>query len=319
MRTLDPAPSAFPPGSPRVGSYVGPLPPIDLGRALGDRILRRKKWFYVAIASDTVWISLAVVRTGYATTAFAFVTDRKRMIAERTVFGPPTAGMVTDDPAQGALASLRVGATHFALDRRGSFVDVRVHIKDLEIDAELDLDGSPPAISAVASLGPQLVTATEKRALARVRGRVVIAERARSLDNALGGYDYSHGLMPRRTRWRWAFAMGKTNEGPFAFNLTSGFVGEAECAAFQARVHPLAEPTFHFDPHHPERPWTLRGDGVDLVFFPDAVHEQRTNLLVVRSRFLQPAGTFRGTLRVDGRNVPVDGMPGVVEDQDSLW
>jgi hypothetical protein len=49
------------------------------------------------------------------------------------------------------------------------------------------------------------------------------------------------------------------------------------------------------------------------------VHEQRTNLLLVRSRFLQPAGAFHGTVRIGDRDVELDGVPGVVEDQDVLW
>ena len=58
---------------------------------------------------------------------------------------------------------------------------------------------------------------------------------------------------------------------------------------------------------------------MDLTFGVGAVHAQHTNLLLVRSRFLQPAGTFSGTMRIDGRDVELDGVPGVVEDQDVIW
>jgi len=43
------------------------------------------------------------------------------------------------------------------------------------------------------------------------------------------------------------------------------------------------------------------------------------NLGVVRSRFLQPVGEFRGTLALAGQTVSLDGLPGVVENQDVLW
>ena len=67
------------------------------------------------------------------------------------------------------------------------------------------------------------------------------------------------------------------------------------------------------------RPWRLTADGIDLTFEPGGLHAQSTNLLVVKSRFVQPVGTFTGTVRVGGRDVRVVGLPGVVEDQDVLW
>ena len=48
------------------------------------------------------------------------------------------------------------------------------------------------------------------------------------------------------------------------------------------------------------------GEGIDLRFEVGAVHAQNTNLVVVRSRFLQPVGTFHGT--IGGQDV--DGLPG---------
>jgi hypothetical protein len=101
-----------------------------------------------------------------------------------------------------------------------------------------------------------------------------------------------------------------------AFNLVEGFIGEGECAAFVGgEVRPLGEPRITYANGRPGDPWTLEGEGTSLTFEPAAVHAQRTNLLVVRSRFLQPVGVFRG--RIAG--VDVDGLPGVVEDQDVVW
>ena len=348
MRTLSPAPPAFidpATRAPALGSYAGPLPPIDLGGALAVRALRRKKWVYVALSSEEVWVALAVVRMGYATNAFAFVFDRasRRMLVDRTVLGPPRASEVADDPhAPGVVARFGAGRTSIALERRPAagggagraseggataarggpgVLELRARFADLDIDVSIDEAAAPPAISAIAELGPSLASATEKRALAPVRGSLVAHGRRVSLDGALGGYDYTHGLMPRHTRWRWAFAMGRAAGGaPVAFNVVKGFVGEAECAAFTSGgVFPLAEPRFDFDAGRPEAPWRVAGEGIDLTFDVGAVHAQRTNLVLVRSRFLQPAGTFRGTIRIDGRDVVLEGVPGVVEDQDVLW
>ena len=67
--------------------------------------------------------------------------------------------------------------------------------------------------------------------------------------------------------------------------------------------------------------WSTRSaDGeVDLEFEPGAEHTETRNLGLVRSRFAQPLGTFRGTLRVGDRTLELDRCLGVVEDQDVVW
>ena len=313
-------------GEPAFGAYAGPLPKIDLGPlGLRDRVARRKRWVYGAITTDEIWIAFAVVRTGYAATVFAFAYDLmgKRMLVDRTVLGP-TARIADDFHAQGEIAHFHLGKTRVAIRRRGATLDVHLRLQDLDVDASIDESDGPTAISAIARLGAPgegLLNATEKRALLGVKGRARCGARELTLDGGTAGYDYTHGLLPRHTKWRWAFAQGRSVGGePFAFNVVQGFVGEAECAAFVGGAAlPIAEPSFHFDVEHPTKPWRLQGPGIDLVFVPGGVHAQTTKLVVIRSRFVQPVGSFAGTMRVGGRDIQVAGLPGVVEDQDVRW
>jgi hypothetical protein len=328
IRTLENAPLSFVDdrtGAPAFGSYAGPLPAVDLGRLrLRERFARRKRWLFVALSTDELWLSLAVLRTGYAATAFVFAYDLvgRRMLLDNTVIGPAPMGRVTGDcHAPGELARFTMGRSRIVVSRSVGGLDVHVRMRDVEVDATLDEGAGPPAITAIARLGEGLVDATEKRALLPVKGRARCGARTIGLDGAIGGYDYSHGLMPRHTKWRWGFAMGKAIGGePFGFNVVHGFVGEPECAAFVGgEVVPLAEPRIELDRSDPMRPWRIVGEGIDLAFSPGAVHAQPMNLLVVKSRYVLPVGTFAGTVRVGGRDVVVAGLPGVVEDQDVLW
>ena len=314
--------------APAFGAYAGPLPAVHFANlGLRDRVARRKRWVYVALATEQVWFSVAIVRTGYAATAFAFAYDLagQRMMLDRTVLGPSPVARVSDDfHAPGEIARFAMGKATLALTRSGSTLDLRVRMRDLEIDAAIEEASGPPAVTAIADLGAGLVNGTEKRALLSMRGRARSGNREVILDEGTAGYDYTHGLLPRHTKWRWAFALGKTKSGePFGLNLVQGFVGEAECAAFVSgtvrAVVPLAEPRFEFDVAQPLRQWRVVGEGIDLAFEPGGMHAQDTNLGIVKSRFVQPVGTFTGTVRVDGRDVYVEGLPGVVEDQDVLW
>jgi hypothetical protein len=295
-------------GSPRVGAFTGPLPAVTLARSM----LRTKKWVWLGISAGDVWATLALVRTGYAATVFAFVADRTGMLAERVVLATPQAVRVSDAPHDDVtVASAVWRGARVGIDRREGAWAVRGVVGPIAFDAEL-VFAEEGQLSVVAPLGPGRLSATEKRAPLHVLGRITVAGRVIELDGGRAGYDYTHGHMPRHTRWRWAFGLDRD----LALNLTSGFVGAAECALLRANgaVVPVAEPRIDFGRTPLERAWTLEGEGIDLRFEPVAAHAQSTNLVLVRSRFVQCVGRFRGT--VAGNAID---MPGVVEDQDSLW
>lgn len=322
MRLLAPSPARFldaATGAPAFGAYSGPLPRIELpSLGLRDRIARRKKWFWFAVTTDEVWISCAIVRTGYAASAFAFAFDlrEKRMLVDRTVLGPTVAGTIADGPHENGspIARFKVGRSKIAVIRERE-LRIAAELDGLSFAASIDEASAPPSVAAIAKLagGDGLLDATEKVALAPVRGEAKVGGRAFDLAKGMAGWDYTHGLMPRHTRWNWAFGLGRATDGaPLAFNVVNGFVGEAECAMFRdGKVEPIAEPRFVIG----DDTWRLEGEGIDLTFDVGAVHRQHTNLVVVKSRFVQPVGTFRG--KIGG--VEIDGLPGVVEDQDVLW
>jgi hypothetical protein len=337
MRSLLPVPdAALDPVTfaPRVGSYRGGLARVDLSALHGGalrRIAREKRWLYVSIVTGDLYLAVAVVRLGYVANAFAFAFDKRsmRMSVDHSALGPPFACDVGDTASEGCVAMFRLGRKTSILVRRAhasTAYAVEVRVPELEIHATIESATAPPAITAVARLDgdSQRVNTTEKRALLDVRGHAVIRGERRSLDGALAGYDYTHGLPARHTTWRWAWLLGHAKSGErVAMNLVEGFVGEAECAVWiDGEVFPLAEGRFEFDAKNPLATWRVRtaDGGVDLRFSPGGMHSDRTNLGVVASRFVQPAGVFAGTIRVEGRApIELDGVLGVTEDQDVLW
>ncbi|MBX3231085.1 MAG: DUF2804 family protein [Labilithrix sp.] len=310
MRTLGPAQKDI-----AFGSFVGPLPRIDWGAAATTRALRGKRWIWLGLACKEAWLSLAIVRTGYAANVLAFVYDHgaRAMVVDKTIVAPAFTAHVTDDAhAPGLLARFDFAGSHVAFERSGPDLEVRARLGGIDLEVLCDESVAPLGVAAIADLGGGLRNATEKRALMSVRGRFAASGRSYALEGATAGWDYTNGLLPRHTKWRWAFGLGRD----LAFNLVEGFVGEAECALFaDGAVHPLAEPRFTFDRTRPSDPWRIEADGIDLRFEVGEVHAQYTNLLLVRSHFLQPVGHFHGTIA--GRTVA--DLPGVVEDQDVLW
>lgn len=310
MRTLGDAPKAL-----DFGSFRGALPRVAWPASGATRFLRGKKWLWAAIDCEDAWLSLVVLRAGYAANALAYVFDKKerRMLVDRAVVAPTFSTTLTEDVhASGTIAKFAFGKDLIAVERSGPDVELKLRFARIDVDAILDETSAPPGIVAIADLGDGLRNATEKRAMCKVRGRFAVGGLHYDLENAVGGWDYSNGLLPRHTKWRWAYGLS----AKVGFNLVEGFVGEGECALFRnGDVEPLAMPRFVFDKHAPEQPWRIEGDGIDLRFDVGAVHAQHTNFGIVRSRFLQPVGAFTGTIG----GVSVDRLPGVVEDQDVVW
>lgn len=333
MRTLAPPPLAVldpRTGRPQVGSFRGPLPAVDLRPLAGPlaRLVRRKRWIYAAIASDEIFVGLAIIHLGYATSGFAFawLSGQEGLAVDRSALGPPGAVRIGDQTGEGCRAEFVGRGLRAQVERRpgDDAYAITCRARDLVIDARLGSAGAPPPIAAIADLGGGRVNATEKRALLPVTGAAIVRGRRIDLGGALGGFDYTHGLLQRRTTWRWAFALGHAESGErVAFNLVEGFVGEPECALWiDDELHPIGEGRFRYDRDAPLQPWTIASaDGVlDLTFEPGGMHSERTALGLVASTFLQPVGRFRGQIRRPGRPpLELAGVPGVSEHQDVRW
>lgn len=310
---------------PRFGTYVGSLPSVDFDAALPAVLARGKRWMYVIIASDEVICCAAVVRMGYAANAFAFVIDRNqgKTIADMTALGPAFFATVARRAGEGAEARFGLGPKQFTIDRPFGSKTYYVNIRGprLRIEARLSTANAPPPLAVVCDLPSGGYSTTEKGALLETEGVVDVAGRKFDLKGAWGGYDYTAGLLERRTAWKWAFGMGRCTEGkPIAYNLTEGFVGQRECVVWRdGNVIPVGAAQFLFDRNRLLAPWKIQAEKLEVDFDAAAMHEEKHDLLVIKSRFQQVGGNFRGKLTLPGQTVSFEKLPGVTEDQDTLW
>lgn len=336
MRTLSERPtSVFDPVTRalRAGSFrggVGRVDPALAGKGRMFRVAHEKRWVYAAVAADELLVTAAVVRLGYVANCFAFAFDRAagRMVGKYSAVAPPVAANVGDTGGDGCHASFGWLGARVSIERGLGERDYRLEVRtpDLRVSARLSTETMPPPIGAVASLaGPAgLFNATEKGVLMPTVGEAIAGGRHYDLDGGLAGYDYTSGLLARHTAWRWAFALGRARGAErVALNLVQGFVGEPECAVWiDGELHPLSEGRIDYEPGKPLSPWTVKtADGeVDLRFEPGDLHAEERNYKLIASRFIQPAGSYTGTIRLPGRDpIELDRVLGVVEDQDVLW
>jgi hypothetical protein len=324
-------------GNPHFGTYQGTLPIVDL-RALQHRLWQRmvkhKKWVWAFAATPELATLMAIVDVGYTSNAFVMAVDLKngRTLYDSSALGPPRPlTSVSAEKDERFTARFRAPALRASV--RGQSVECKagwatlLARPGLECQWEATSIGAAPPLTVIAPVEGGVVNVTQKSSALPVSGRVEIAGQSYSLDGAVGGFDLTHGALARATRWRWAFAAGRLNDGtPIGFNLVEGF-NEARDDVNENAVwigqtlYPLGRARFRFDRSQPLASWyvsTVDGS-LELTFEPVALHQEARDLMLVKSVYVQPVGRWRGVMTIEGRRYPIDGLPGVAEDQDVRW
>lgn len=263
------------------------LPPARMPGWRGARPL--KQWRYVGVYGAELMICVGAVRVGPGRQSFWAVWDRSAgRLRERT--------------------SLSRGGVRLAIDEPG-----RVTVRDGDVQIDLVLD----EVDGIETLCPHggAYAWTRKQGGVRAHGRVVLDGVEHLLD-ALAIVDDSAGYHARRTAWRWSAGVGTTVDGrAAAWNLVEGINDPASGSERTVWLDGLpaetAPATFAEDLGR-----VATGDGGDLRFSAEALRERNENLLLVRSSYRQPFGTFAGTLP---GGVDLAEGRGVMEAHTAAW
>ncbi|CAM3863635.1 DUF2804 domain-containing protein [Roseateles saccharophilus] len=316
-------------GQPAHGRYAGRIARFDWTglaerRSWLWRRLHHKRWHYVGLGDERVFIGLAIVDVGWTCTAFAYLFDRQRrhLLADWSQDGlPGLQAQVSDAPLAEARACFRGPGARLEL-RHQSDDSLLLHVRTrtLRIEAQLDLEAMAPPLLAVGPIEGGIAHATQKTTALAVLGWAEAEGRRFDLDGAWAAVDASNGLLARNTAWRWASA----HRPDVGFNLQQGYFGNQENVLWlDGRPIALGAAHFDFDAARPLDPWHVRTDDglLDLVFTPEGARAEDRNLLVAASHYIQPIGSFAGTVRA-APGAPlreVRDLLGVTEDHRSKW
>jgi hypothetical protein len=313
-------------GRPQLGLTAGSVAdPTFAGLRLPYGLLQRrlveKKWQYVFLATQEMMLALAVIDLGYLSSGICAVFDRgsRRLLVNDNPVLPPICAQVGDAPADGMSARLLGPAIRARLQGAGGRVSVQATWAHADVDLMLDVSRAPPPVTAIAEVGtPGRFDFTQKTVLVPAEGEVRAGNIRFPVQGQFAGLDYTHGLLARETAWRWAFAGGRAGSHLVAFNFSDGFLqGEGENVVWIDGEPQAAGPVTFSLPDAPLGSWRVQSvDGrVDLTFRAEGHRAQTVDLKVIFSRYLQPFGTFSGTVN----GIAVDGLPGVAEDHAARW
>jgi hypothetical protein len=256
------------------------LPPAPMQSHRGPRPL--KAWRYVGVYGPELMLCVGAVRIGRARQTFWAVWDRVgRTLWERTSI------------CRGNEVQLAYGL-------------MRVRAPEVTIDVEFDeTDG----IETICPSGEHYAW-TRKQGGIEARGKVTIKGQNRTLA-ARAVIDDTAAYYERHTRWRWSAGVGVARDGrALAWNLVDG-VNDPPSGS---------ERTIWIDGSPSEPPPSAFGKNLEQVdglrFTREATRERSDNLLILRSAYRQPFGTFAGALP---GGVELREGYGVMEEHDAWW
>src|SRR4051812_11383981 len=241
-----------------------------------------KRWRYVGAYGPDVMLCVGDAHIGPLRQRFWAVATADGRLREKTVlFGS---------------GGVRLEGSELAIDT----ADVR---------ARLRVEDAGETVETLSRHGDSYIW-TAKQGGARVTGLLQLDGQPLQFD-VRGIVDHSAGYHARHTVWSWSAGVGQSIDGrPVAWNLVAGVHDAVE--ASERSVWMDGEPTevgpVEFAPD-------LSRVG-DLSFTEWSAREDKTNALLLKSKYRQPFGTFTGTLP-DGTELR-EGY-GVMESHDVWW
>jgi hypothetical protein len=303
------------------GLFAGRTPADPL--AFGPRGGRSRRWRYVSAGDGATTVGALAFQTGPLGVAYAWLQlgARTSLWERRTRAGR---SFVVDRGLDGQ-ASVRLPGARLQLDPDGGLrIDVPAE-GGQRLTALVRPDGDVTPAVAVTGTPDGGWNATQKAAGYAVTGWVRLGDGDRvALGVDAGGWrDATSGRQDRVTTWRWAVGSGSSADGRrVGFTTSTGWhAGSWEDVVWWDGV-----------PHHltvdrlqPQDEWDQAGDWVvggpdwELWLEPRGLRAKDERLPFLSSRYMQPMGTFTGTLP-DPAGKPVEvRLHGVTEDHLAVW
>ena len=277
--------SQLPARGPRVRELGLALPPDPMPMWRRTRPLKR--WRYVGYYARELMLCVGDARVGPIPQRWWAIAEPGRAIRQRSSLGS---------------AGMRL---------RGS--QVRVESDGVRVELELDESDGVEVATPVGGRGDYVWTRKQGDVVAR--GSVRIDGHEHPIDG-IAFVDESAGYHPRHTAWSWAAGVGVADGGArVAWNLVTGVHDSPRDSErtlwVDGRPRELEPVSFADDLSAVEF-----SEGGRLAFQEWSAREERMNMLLLRSRYRQPFGTFEGEL--PGGLRLAEGY-GVMEEHDVYW
>jgi hypothetical protein len=260
-----------------------PLPPQSLPLLWQWRL--RKQWRYISFWSSEFLICVAGIEVGPVRQEFWGVWDRQgKQLWEKTRLYPKAVKMRPNG--------------------------VQVQEKEVAIDLDFTENSGFEVVTPVG----HAYTWTRKQLLPTT-GTVRLGGKTHTLNGTML-IDDNAGYHPRHTRWQWSGGAGKATTGEeIGWIVIVGLNDDPQVSEQTVWVNGVPRqvgPVQFAD----DLSSLSFSEGTHLTFTQEAVRQRNDNLLLVRSAYAQPFGSFHGTLP---GGLEIAEAYGVMEWHDAVW
>ena len=302
---------------------------------LSGHPLRKKRWNYWCITSDSYLFSVTLASVDYMGLAFAYFLERETgRFVEKTVTVPFGRGCDLPDTVRGDVVfSHRDMSLRFV--EKGD--QTAIHVESpafggaaLSADFLVERPADHETLNVVIPWSADRFHFTSKQNCLPASGAVSLGGDVFEFapGNAFACLDYGRGVWRYGTSWNWGSLSGTQGGRTIGLNLGGAWTdgtGVTENAIFiDGHISKVAADVhFRYDRSDLMKPWRIRTEPperIDLQFEPFFERVARTNLLLLRSEVHQMFGRYSGTVVPDGGGpVRFEGLLGWVEQHEARW
>ena len=301
---------------------------------LRGRFPRKKKWDYWCITGDRFLFSATLAHIDYLSLgAVYFLEYDSHRFGEQIVARPLSRMPVMPETVKGTI-QFECGQTGLRFECAENRLHLSVHSNSFEgkpFEASLDIDrpADHESLNVVVPWSARSFQFTSKQHCLPTKGIVTWGGDTFSFspDSAFACLDFGRGIWPYRTTWNWAAFSGRSGGDTVGINMgaqwTDGTGMNENGILLNGRLYKIFdEIIFEYDSQDFMKPWRMKtgaSSAVRLEFRPFYEKAGDANLFIVRSVTHQMFGRYFGTLDVDGRTIPIDGIVGWAEEHRARW
>lgn len=284
---------------------------------------RNKRWEYWNVVTPTHVLALTVSSLDYAAVNEVWVLDRS---TGRTWGRAPTVLPARDVELPVVLGSgpARAKAKELAIAITPSREGTRLwaQIPGVSIDVLVTRPQRHDCLAVVVPWSRRRFQYTVKDVALPASGSYSIDGVRHHLTegHSWAVLDHGRGRWPYDVAWNWGAASGLVDGRPFGLQVggrwTAGTGSTENGVVVDGVLHKISDELFwDYDLADWQRPWTVRGAGLDATFVPDYDRHAETNLGVISSRTDQCFGYWSGTFE----GLEFERLYGWAEDVHNRW
>jgi hypothetical protein len=295
--------------------------------------LRKKRWNYWCITTDSFLFSVTLSNIDYMGLAFIYFLDfESKYFHEKTVIRPFGKGCDLGNQVADS-AIFEDPKLKLSLQNNDHHTFITVNCPDFDrklLTTELSINTPPghQTLNVVIPWNDHRFQFTSKQHSLPVSGQVKIGDR--SFD-AAGGYaclDYGRGIWPFSSFWNWAGGSGKSGSHTIGLNLGAGWTdgtGMNENGLVVDGVLSKISEDLIFDYNSSDfmQPWSIcthASEMIDLSFTPIFERVAKTNTLLLSSEVHQMIGRFSGSVKdSSGNSYAFKDLIGWAEEHYARW